>query len=277
MTEGTKIDIEKIVIGNRAREVDRNWAKVLAASFKEGEMLNPITLWRDGGEAVLVAGLHRVEAHRINGETEIECRWSQAETLEDADILETSENLLRNELTKLDRAQHLAVLKKAYEKKYPQAKKGGDKQTAEAREKLTDILAFSSDAAEKTGLSDRQVRRAVKMWSGLSKASQTKLRGTWLADHQAGLMLLSEQGHPMQKEVLALLFPPDGKTSDVSNVPDAIAVVNDEKLLTPHEKIANGFDRLFSKVKDEDLDAVLGEHQERILAWAERILSERKA
>lgn len=275
--EFASVKIDDIIIGERAREVDADWVKTLATSFREGEMLNPVTLWRGEDGPVLVAGLHRIEAAKLNGDTHIDAKWSKAETLSDAEILETSENLLRNELTKLDRAHHLAVLKKAYEAKYPQAKKGGDKQTPEAREKLTDILAFSFDASEKTGLSDRQIRRDVKMWEDLSRASRAKLRGTWLADHQAGLTLLSKQEHPMQKEVLALLFPPEGKSSDVSTVPDAIAVVNDEKLLTPHEKIAKGFDRLMSKVNDEDLDAVLGEHQERILAWAKRILDGRKA
>lgn len=267
MSDSTKIGIDEIVIGDRARQVDRDWAEVLAASFKEGEMLNPITLWRKGDEAVLVAGLHRVEAHRINGETEIECHWSQAETLEDAEILETSENLLRNELTKLDRAQHLAVLKEAYEKKYPQAKKGGDKQTAKGREKLNGIIPFSSDAAAKVGLSESAVLKAVRMWGDLSKASRVKLRSTWLSNHQAGLMLLSEQSHSRQAEILKMIFPGQGKEPEVNNVPDAIFVLENKKLLTSVERRFVGLNKSLKSLADEEFNKLMSTNYERVAAW----------
>ncbi len=102
--EFASVKIDDIIIRERAREVDADWVRTLAASIRQSEMLNPVTLWRGEDGPVLVAGLHRIEAARLNGDTHIDAKWSKAESYVDARILETSENLLRHELTALDRA-----------------------------------------------------------------------------------------------------------------------------------------------------------------------------
>jgi ParB family chromosome partitioning protein len=266
MNEAVKIDIDKIVIRERSRDVDTDWAKALAASFRETEMLNPITLWRDGEEAVLVAGLHRIEAHLINGETEIECRWSQAATLADAKILETSENLLRHELTALDRAQHLTEFKIHYETKFPQTKHGAQG-GAGAQKNETGILSFSLDVAEKTGMSERHIQRAVKMWNGLSFATIGIAKGTWLADHQAGLTQLSELKPHEQAKVLAMIFPNEGKQAKATNVADAIHILNNGRLATAVEKRFSGLNKAIKSLADEELNALLEANADRIAAW----------
>jgi len=86
-----------------------------------------------------------------------------------AELAEIDENLIRNELTQLERAEHLARRKEIYEALYPEAKaeerrKQGLKQyrgeTVSPRE---DTPAFTSDTAAKTGLTPRTIRQDVQI------------------------------------------------------------------------------------------------------------------
>lgn len=267
--EFASVKIDDIIIGERAREVDADWVKTLAVSFREGEMLNPVTLWRGEDGPVLVAGLHRIEAAKLNGDTHIDAKWSKAETIVDALILETSENLLRHELTALDRAHHLSELKEAYEAKYPETKNGAQGGRG-GKKNETGIFPFSKDAADKTGLSDSAITKAVAMWHGLSEATKSTVKGTWLADHQAGLMQLSKEKHPKQAKALALIFTSEGKQPKATNVADALFLLENGRLYTSVEKRFAGINKTIKSLSDEELDAVLTANEERIAAWFER-------
>jgi ParB family chromosome partitioning protein len=268
-----QIQIDTITIGDRSREVDMVWVNALAAMFKTGEMLNPVTIWRDAEDRIqLIAGAHRIAAQKLNGETHIAAKWSQATSMAEAKILEITENIGRRELNALDRAQHLSDLKDAHEELYPEARRGGDKQTAGAREKLNEIISFSSDAAETLGISERSIQMAVAMWAGLTDATKVTASGTWLADHQAGLMQLAKQTPTVQAKALALIFPPNGGQPKAANVPDALYILENGRVLSSVEKRFSGLNRTFGALADEELDAVLTVHEERIMAWVKRRL-----
>lgn len=262
------IEISTIIIEGRSRDVDEGWAQALAAMFKTSEMLNPITIWQGEDGPRLVAGAHRIAAHVINSETHIAARWSKAETLADAKVLEIMENIGRHELTALDRAQHLFDLKQAYEAKHPETKNGAQGGVGGKRNE-TEIISFSLDTAEKVGLSDRAIRMAVALWTGLSPASISIIKGTWLADHQAGLMALAKEDHKVQAKVLKMMFPTDGKPVLAMNVPDALILATGKTLETTHQKQFAAADRVFNSFSDEDFAALLLSHEARIMAWVE--------
>jgi ParB family chromosome partitioning protein len=272
-TEFVMIQIDTITIGDRSRNVDAVWVSALAAMFKTGEMLNPVTIWRDAkGRIHLIAGAHRIAAQKHNGETFIAAKWSKATSMAEAKILEITENIGRRELNALDRAQHLSELKDAYEELHPEAKRGGDVKSLEAREKQNGIIPFSSDVAETIGLSSSAITKAVAMWAGLTDATKVTASGTWLADHQAGLMLLAKQTPTIQAKALALIFPPHGGQPKAANVPDAIYIMENGRVLNSVEKKFSSLNRSFGALADEELDAVLTVHEERIMAWVERRL-----
>lgn len=269
------IDIDSIIIEDRSRDVDPDWAAALAVIFKTGEMLHPVSLWASERGPRLVAGAHRIAAHLINGEAQIAARWSKAATFAEAKILEITENIARRELSALDRAHHLSDLKDAYEEAHPEAKRGGDKQTAEAREKLTEIISFSSDAADKVGLSDRAIRMSVAMWKGLTDTTKLMARGTWLADHQAGLMQLSKVSPSIQAKAIALMFPIRGEP-EACNVADALYILENGRVLNAVEKRFSGLNKTLKSLADEELDAVLAANEERIMQWVERRIGGQK-
>ena len=255
---------------NRARDLDPVWAEALAGMFADHGNKTAIEVRQGDGEGkfILVAGLHRLEAGKI-------CQWEtmtvqlvEAKT-DHADaefkLHETMENLGRQDLTILDRANHLYQLDAAIKKLHPELKKGGDKQTDEAKEKLSSILGLRAEIAEKTGLSRTAIFRAVKLWKDLAKPTRDRVRGTWLANHQAALMSLAAVGVKMQAKILDVLFDDDTPPKSVA---DAIEYIEKGKLQTGEQRAISGALKSFKKMPDSVFKLVMSSQRERVLAWA---------
>lgn len=295
---------------DRARDLDPAWAEALAGMIAERGLINPITVRIVDGRKRLVTGLHRHAAFVLLKREAIPVRISAAASDDEARLEEVMENLGRNELKALDRCHHLYELKQVYEALYPEAKHGGDRKSEIRRQKLPldpasvdapEIFGFSAAVAEKVGLSDRAIRLAVKIWKELSVASRQRCAGTWLADHQAGLKQLSEQSPTDQLKVLDLLF---AEPPRATNVPDALTIIANGRTLTHvekkvqavsktlenlpapvAEKLASAhmdarlaelqksiatLSKFFGGLPDDELDQVVEEHEERIIASLKR-------
>lgn len=146
------VDISSIIIGVRSRDVNPVQVDALAETFKTAEMLNPITIWQSEDGPYLVAGAHRLSAHKKNGETQIQAKWLNVKTLAEVKVFEVIENLGRQELTVLDRAHHLYDWKQVYEAQHPEIKQGAQGGRGAQKNEGT-IMAFSKEAAKMTGFS----------------------------------------------------------------------------------------------------------------------------
>lgn len=291
---------------DRARDLDPAWAEGLAAMIEAQGLINPITIRNVGGRKQLVTGLHRHAAFLLLKWDAIPARISTAASDDEARLEEVMENLGRQELKVLDRCHHLYELKQVYEKLYPEAKNGGDRKSEIRSQKLAsdtseEIFGFTKATAEKIGMSQSAVKLAVKIWKDLSVASRNRCIGTWLADHQAGLKQLAEQTPAQQAKVLDLLFanPPRA-----TNVPDALTILENGRVMTHVEKklaavnktleklpapVASSvaathidarlaelqksiatLSKFFGGLKDDELDTVVAEHEERIIASLKR-------
>ncbi len=292
---------------DRARDLDPAWAEALAGMIAERGLINPITVRIVDGRKRLVTGLHRHAAFVLLKRLAIPVRISAAASDDEARLEEVMENLGRNELKALDRCHHLYELKQVYEALYPDAKNGGDRKSEIRTQKFrsdfetAEFFGFAAATAEKIGLSRRSIELAVKIWKDLSVASRQRCAGTWLADHQAGLKQLSEQSPTDQGKVLDLLF---AEPPRATNVPDALTIIANgralthvekkvqavsktlEKLPAPvaeklasahmdariaelHKSIAT-LSKFFGGLKDDELDQVVEEHEERIIASLKR-------
>ena len=102
-----KLKVNDIVVKERLRGVDSGKVERLKESIQRIGLIHPITV--SGG--VLVAGLHRLTAHRELGIEEIDCHIIDDDELLQKEI-EIDENLHRKELTVLERGKMEAIKKK---------------------------------------------------------------------------------------------------------------------------------------------------------------------
>lgn len=120
------IPLDLIDVGERLRAVDRDYVSLIAESLAERGLDTPIIVTAAGadGRHALIAGGHRVAAASLAGWTEIPAKVVEADELQ-ARLIEIDENLIRRELSALDRAVFLAERKRIYEAMHPATRPGG--------------------------------------------------------------------------------------------------------------------------------------------------------
>lgn len=186
----------------RVPEVRRTLRHVdeLARSIAEVGLLQPILVTP---KYTLIAGYHRLEACRSLGWTEIPAivddnpgeeslRWQLAEI---------DENLIRNELTVLERGEELSRRKVVYEKLHPTAPTGPGRP-----EKNAEIIsAFTTDTAEKVGVTDRTVRQELQIATKIDPEVKKAIRDTPVADSKTDLLALARMKPAEQAVVVERL------------------------------------------------------------------------
>lgn len=202
----TLVELKSIrVPSKRKRALNEVVVKRLMESFGEVGQLNPILL-RSGG--VLVAGRHRHEAAK-----RLKMEFIRAQLLPDADelrqeLVEIDENLIRAELTELERGEHLLRRKEIYEALHPQTGHGGHRSsgsTLPLENGAKRPKSFAEDTAEKTGQSARTVRGAVQVADKIDPAAKKKLAGTKAAKSQRELLRVSREKPSRQKAIADLM------------------------------------------------------------------------
>ena len=225
-----EVDPATVIVSGRRRLIDEAWAEAIAATIAERGQDTPIKLRRaEDGKLHLIAGAHRLEACKLAG---VKVRAEIVSCGEaEGRLLEIDENLIRRELSPFDRAVFLAERKELYERLHPETRRGGDRRSEAAQknqtEKITvrknqnEIFSFSKSTAEKIGIGERAIRRAVKINSGLSARSRAEIAGTWLAEKEGQLYALAGLDHDRQQAVLDLMLREDGPTK-VAAAEDAL-------------------------------------------------------
>ena len=171
------IPIANIVINLRLRLLQPESVRSLAESIKEIDLINPITVAsvpeypaQTEPQFALIAGLHRLEAFKMLGRTEIPATVITATRAEQR-LMEIDENLERAELTNMERAEHLAERKRLYEEIYPETKDGacgGGKNGVGTRSKTgfvkstNPVPSFVNATAQKLNCSESTIQKAVR-------------------------------------------------------------------------------------------------------------------
>lgn len=231
----------------------------------------PITV-RPSGKAAwkLVAGGHRLAAVELLGDLEIPVLIQNLDDLQ-ARLVEIDENLCRNELNALDRATFLAERDRIWREMYPE--KAGRKGSMQARwhsahdttDKMsvvsegTEKFSFAAEIQDKIGLSEKSIRREVKLFNMLSLTPDVlqRVRGTWLEDHQGQLLALAKVPAGERAAVLDVLLREDDPARNVSA---AVAEMQGRRtaIATPDEKafaaLVSQWTRASAKVRNRFLD-----------------------
>lgn len=220
------LPLDKVRIGPRLRAVDADYVALLAASMAETGQHTPIHVGPADAEGMhpLIAGAHRCAAASQAGLTQIQALVFEGNALERR-MLEIDENLMRRELSELDRAVFLAERKALYEALHPETAHGGDRRSDQVDKNGHLILPprFTAATAEKIGLSERSIRRIIGR-AAITEAARQALAGTRWADHGATLDAIAKLPPEEQMPVVQELILADVERSKV-NVAAAIAKV----------------------------------------------------
>ncbi len=145
-------------------------------------------------------------AERFGGKTDIMsvCQYVHYAVVSlseiDSQLAEIDENLMRNELNALERGEQFARRKELYEAKYPQVKRGGDKQTPKAKKLMAEsaVSSFTEDTAAKTNIAARTIRKDVQIANRIPETVRDTIRDsfpTQTARNLAGRETKGNQPH----------------------------------------------------------------------------------
>lgn len=220
-----ELPVDVICDGDRLRAIDPAWAAAMAASLDNGAELPPIVVRSPeageeiSGEYALVVGGHRLAAHRLAERLTIRAEIRSLTRLQGR-LVEIEENLIRHELTPLDRAVFLSEHRKVWDELHPEARHGGDRKSQKAKGKIKwqglplDPQRFTKAAAERCGLSERTIRSALSLVEALSPETVALLRGSEWARNASELQRLAAE--PAERQVALARIHAKGEAPTVA-------------------------------------------------------------
>lgn len=199
-----RIPINEIKINPGRREALPERVAELAKSIAEVGLLNPITLDRGN---TLIAGLHRLEAAKLLGWSEVDYTVSSLEGLR-AELAEIDENFVRTDLSAIEYGDLLLRRKEIYEALHPETKNGGDRKSEKIRSaKCTSDFSksFVNDTAEKLGVNPSTIRRQVQTAKNMTPEAKAIIRDSGAKVTKKDAMKLSRLTPEQQKDAASQL------------------------------------------------------------------------
>ena len=223
-----QMKISDVRINPGRRDLKQQNVDELVRSIKAVGLMNPITVTQDN---TLIAGLHRLEAAKLLGWTEIECTVSDAEGIQ-AELAEIDENFVRAGLSHRELGDLLLRRKELYEALHPETQQGKRNGQTVKNGNLTLLEAkpFSQDTAEKLGVSKRTVERLVQTAANLTPEAKKVIRDADDKISRDAALKISRLPPDQQEEAAAVLTiaPPAPKKQSMR---DGEAALNEFKSL----------------------------------------------
>ena len=217
-----KMKISEIKINPGRRDTQQRNVEELARSIAAAGLMNPITVTQDN---TLIAGLHRLEAAKLLGWTEIECTVSDADGLQ-AELAEIDENFVRAGLSHRELGDLLLRRKELYEAIHPETRQGQRNGQTAKNDNLTVLAAkpFSEDTADKLGISKRTVERLFQTAANLTPEAKKTIRDAGDKITKGDALKISRLPPDQQAEAAAVLTiaPPTPKRQRMADGEDAL-------------------------------------------------------
>lgn len=214
------IQIDRITTFDRVRQADRKQVEALAESIREVGLLNPIAVAPDGEGYALIAGMHRLEAARLLGWTEIPATVLALDQHRRI-IAECDENLCAPSLTAAERAEFTRRRKAAYEALHPETMHGApgvSRQVGDTRQRA-EQPRFTADTAAATGQSERAVQRDAERGEKVSDEALALIKGTRLDTGRYLDSIKNMSAEDQVAKVEADLAPPSEATDQPDTPP----------------------------------------------------------
>ncbi|TPI09175.1 ParB N-terminal domain-containing protein [Mesorhizobium sp. B4-1-1] len=272
--EPTKIKIADIRVPANRRRLDPAWVATLMADMQTGnDHMVPIEVVPDTAEGFkyrLIFGGHRLAAVTGIGRNEIAAFVKDPkEVATETQIRkrEIAENLIRRQLSVLDRAKDIADWRDIYDAEHGTGKVGRKKaRPAEITEddelSASFALNFSEAAQAVLGISRRSVFHALKI-ATIPEPIRQAISLHAVANSQTDLLQLAAETPERQTAIAAMLT---AEPAEAATVADAIALL--DKVTPPAKQ--PGWQKLagdFARLKDSDQDRFFALHEAAIQRW----------
>lgn len=273
----TTVKIADIDRSKRLRAINHDWAQALADEAKDaGPQWPPIEVVRTTKGYRLISGGHRTEAAVLLGLDMIEAKVFEAdEFADDAAIRmrEIRENMMRFELTALDRCIHLAAWKDIYEtvnavdrrggnRRGPATNSAGETNSADLRNRSF-AERFGVAAGKVLGISEDSISRSLKVARGITEVVRLRISPHPLANNMSELLKLAGETQDRQEKIVGLML---AEPPTATSVDEAIAVIDrvpPPRQLELWERSCAGILRL----PEADLHRVFDALAPKITAW----------
>lgn len=212
MAEFIRAPLSDIHIGERLRPIDPAYVEMIAASLTERGQISPIMIRRTSAKNkgatpfTLVAGGYRTSAANLLGWTEIDAIIVDAGAVE-AQMLEISENLYRNELNPLDRAIFVMKYRELWEEKNGKINPKGGRPAKQDHDDPVFAAGrqLSERVCERLGISLPSYKRISRIGQNLHPNLRQAVRGTDAETDQSALLKLAKLSADDQLRVAAAL------------------------------------------------------------------------
>ena len=249
MMEIKSIPIADIAVTDRIRPIDENQAAVLAASIKAVGLITPITVRLTPnakiGKYTLVAGAHRLRACIINEATEIDAIIVKGDQTA-SKFIEVTENLIRNDLSVIDRAAHVQVLRDLYENEHGEIKAGRPNNSANIAPLFEG--GFTQYVSDRLGISKRSYAYLNQIAQTLNPSLRERLRGTPIADNQAALLKFSKMEQAEQQRIALTIEKTD------ADIKQAVKAVEGKLATEENDAQAGYLSKIISLLAKLDAD-----------------------
>ncbi len=219
-----KCFVDAVDVGERLRSLDPEKVAALAESIDAIGLQQPISVWSPDDDTLdLVAGLHRLEAFkklRRELPDEADLRWDEIPCvfvdMDDLDrqLWEVDENLIRADLTDLERAQHTAKRAAVVKQRAQLTPKSGDNSKRGPKDKGQ--VKFVDDTAKATGRSKASVYKDKARGERIAEDVQKEIAGTDIEDSGVQLDALAAASHDNQRKAVEAVV--SGHAKDVRDV-----------------------------------------------------------
>lgn len=270
MTAEHNIPISQIEVPAGRRRLDPRWVETLKGMIAEQGQMQAIEVRQLGeGKYRLVFGGHRLAAVAQLGNETIRSQVKDAKTFASEAQLrlrEIAENLIRRELSVLDRAVDIAAWREIYEAAHGASKPGrkaAQRTDADELELSANFaLNFTEAAQQALNISRRSVFLALKVAS-IAPDVRDRIALHAIADNQSDLLQLAAEPSNRQAQIANILLSEPALTSTVTG---AIAIMD----RVPAKPQVEGWEKLaksFSGLKPKDQDRFFELHEAAISRW----------
>ncbi|MBV8885832.1 MAG: ParB N-terminal domain-containing protein [Chroococcidiopsidaceae cyanobacterium CP_BM_RX_35] len=185
------VAIAKVKVGTNRRPLQQEKVDKLMESIKANGLLNPITVDQNFN---LIAGLHRLTACQLLGFDQIECKIVTYTDTDRVRLAEIDENLIRSELSALERGELSLERDKIMKRLKLRAQPGDNQYSRKGSEMISPPVKTTMELAKEVGYTERTFQQGKQIAKSIDPEVKEIIKDTSLAKSPTALLAVARAG-----------------------------------------------------------------------------------